>query len=116
MRKSLITFGLLLAGTQLFAQSITSKELQEIRGSFQQDASTKAIQNVLTNDKNIRENALNRNLQGKIDHYFKYRADVKGITNQQSSGRCWMFTSCISTANRKRKAMQGRCQKQYIRS
>ena len=93
MRKSLLTFGLLLAGTSLFAQSISTKELQEIKGSFQRDASTKAIQNILTNDKNIRENALNRNLQGKIDHYFKYRADVKGITDQQSSGRCWMFTS-----------------------
>ena len=93
MRKSLLTFGLLLAGTSLFAQSISTKELQEIKGSFQRDASTKAIQNILTNDKNIRENELNRNLQGKIDHYFKYRADVKGITDQQSSGRCWMFTS-----------------------
>ena len=51
MRKSLLTFGLLLAGANLFAQSISTKELQEIRGSFQQDASTKAIQNILTNDK-----------------------------------------------------------------
>ena len=61
--------------------------------SFQKDASTKAIQNVLTNDKNIRDNALNREIQGKIDHYFKYRVKVQGITDQQSSGRCWMFTS-----------------------
>ncbi len=83
----------MLAGANLFAQSITPKDLQEIQSSFKKDASTKAIQNVLTNDKNIRDNALNRDLQGKIDHYFKYRADVKGITNQYSSGRCWMFTS-----------------------
>src|SRR5699024_7840679 len=27
------------------------------------------------------------------DHYFKYRVNVKGITNQKQSGRCWMFTS-----------------------
>ena len=93
MKKSLITMSLMLAGASLFAQSITPKDLQEIQGSFKKDAATKAIQNVLTNDKNIRDNALNRDLQGKIDHYFKYRADVKGITNQYSSGRCWMFTS-----------------------
>ncbi len=93
MRKSLITAGLILASASLFAQSISQKDLQEIQDSFKKDASTKAIQNILTNDKNIKDNALNRELQGKIDHYFKYRADVKGITNQYSSGRCWMFTS-----------------------
>jgi len=93
MKRSLTTVSLMLACANLFAQSITPKELQEIQGSFKKDASTKAIQNILTNDKNIKDNALNRDLQGKVDHYFKYRADVKGITNQYSSGRCWMFTS-----------------------
>ena len=77
----------------LFAQSITEKDLQEIQASFRKDAPTRAIQNILTNDKNIRDNALNRDMQGKVDHFFKYRVDVKGITNQLSSGRCWMFTS-----------------------
>ena len=60
---------------------------------MKKDASTQAIQNILTVDKNIKENALNRELQGKIDHFFKYRVNVKGITDQHSSGRCWMFTS-----------------------
>lgn len=93
MNKIITTTVIMLACAPLFAQQITDKDLQEIRGSFQKDASTKAIQNILTNDKNIRDNALNRDVQGQIDHYFKYRADVKGITNQYSSGRCWMFTS-----------------------
>ncbi len=93
MKRTLIATSLLLACSGVFAQSITDKDLQEIQASFKKDASTKAIQNILTVDKNIRENALNRDLQGKIDHYFKYRADVKGITDQHSSGRCWMFTS-----------------------
>ena len=93
MKRSLLSTALLLACTGVFAQSITEKDLQEIQGSFQKDASTKAIQNILTTDANIKANALNRELQGKIDHYFKYRVDVKGITDQQQSGRCWMFTS-----------------------
>ena len=93
MIKQLITATLILACSGVFAQAVSDKDLQEIQGSFKKDASTKAIQNVLTNDKSIRDNALNRDLQGKIDHYFKYRVNVKGITNQQSSGRCWMFTS-----------------------
>ena len=75
------------------AQTIGTAELKEIRSSFNKDAGTIAIQNILTNDKNIKQNALNRDVQGKIDHFFKYRTDVKGITNQYSSGRCWMFTS-----------------------
>lgn len=93
MKKIIYTLFLLTAGTSLFAQSVSEKDLQEIRQGFTRDAATKAIQNILTNDKNIRDNALNRELQGKIDHYFKYRVDVKGITNQLGSGRCWMFTS-----------------------
>lgn len=93
MKKEIITTLLVMAGAGLFAQSITEKDIQDIQNGFRKDPTTKAIQNILTNDKNIRENALSRDLQGKIDHYFKYRVDVKGITNQQSSGRCWMFTS-----------------------
>ena len=93
MKITLLTGSLLLMGASLCAQTISDKELQEIKGSFQKDAATKAIQNVLTNDKNIRDNALNRDVQGKIDHFFKYRVNVKGITDQQQSGRCWMFTS-----------------------
>lgn len=93
MIKQLITATLILACSGVFAQAVSEKDLQEIQGSFKKDASTKAIQNILTTDKSIRDNALNRELQGKIDHYFKYRVNVKGITNQQSSGRCWMFTS-----------------------
>lgn len=91
--KSLITASLIFACSGVFAQHITDKELQEIQGSFKKDAATKAIRNILTNDRDLKSNALNRDLQGKTDHYFKYRVNVKGITNQYSSGRCWMFTS-----------------------
>lgn len=93
MIKQLITATLILTCSGVFAQAVSEKDLQEIQSSFKKDASTKAIQNILTNDKSIRDNALNHDLQGKIDHFFKYRVNVKGITNQQSSGRCWMFTS-----------------------
>lgn len=93
MIKQIITVAVLFASSAAFAQSLSEKDLQEIQSSFKKDASTRAIQNVLTNDKSIRDNALNRELQGKTDHFFKYRVNVKGITNQQSSGRCWMFTS-----------------------
>ena len=40
----------------IFAQSLTDKDLNEIRSSLKKDASTQAIQNILTVDKNIKEN------------------------------------------------------------
>lgn len=93
MRKLLFAGILLCSSAGISAQVITEKDLQEIQSGFKPDASTKAIQNVLTTNANITANALNNSLQGKIDHYFKYRVNVKGITDQKSSGRCWMFTS-----------------------
>ena len=93
MRKTLFTIVLLASAASLSAQNLNEKDIREIRASFSPDPSTRAIQNILTEDKDLKANALNRELQGKIDHYFKYRVNVKGITDQKSSGRCWMFTS-----------------------
>ncbi|GHS86067.1 aminopeptidase [Bacteroidia bacterium] len=93
MKLKLLVCCLLLSAFSVFSQSLTEKDLQDIRGSFKKDASTVAIQNMLTVQSNIKENVLNHDLQSQIDHLFKYRVGVKGITNQKSSGRCWMFTS-----------------------
>jgi bleomycin hydrolase len=97
MRKLLLVPAILLALTGISnAQktgSVDAKTLNEIRSSFKMDASTQAIQNAITNTESIRDLSLNRSKIGKTDHYFKYRVDVKGITDQESSGRCWMFTS-----------------------
>lgn len=84
---------LVFSATGLSAQSLLDKDIKDLRSSFKKDASTTAIQNVLTNTRDIRSGALNHELQGEIDHYFKYRVKVSGITDQKSSGRCWMFTS-----------------------
>lgn len=93
IRKALFAATALLCSAGAYAQNITEAQLKEIKGSFVKDAPTTALQNLLTNDKDIKSKTLNRDLQGKIDHFFKYRVDVKGITNQYGSGRCWMFTS-----------------------
>src|ERR1035437_7280906 len=93
MKFKLISVFFLLSVLGAHAQSISESDLKDIRSSFTLNPATKAIQNALTTDENIKSLALNRDLQGKIDHYFKYRVTVKGITDQKSSGRCWMFTS-----------------------
>ncbi|MBB4036917.1 bleomycin hydrolase [Dysgonomonas hofstadii] len=93
MKKLVLAGALLCLSSALSAQSITQNDLKEIQSGFNKDASTKAIQNILTTTSNITAAALNHEMEGRIDHYFKYRVNVKGITDQKSSGRCWMFTS-----------------------
>lgn len=75
------------------AQTIGEEELSQLKGSFVKDAQTTAVQNMLMGDRNIKNKTLDVNKLNSVDHFFKYRVDVKGITNQLSSGRCWMFTS-----------------------
>jgi bleomycin hydrolase len=93
MKKPILLFVLTFSFLFSQAQILDEAVLKEIRNSFDKTPQTVAIQNILTGDANITQNAKNRQIQGKIDHYFKYRVDVKGITDQHSSGRCWMFTS-----------------------
>lgn len=92
LRGSLLSF-LICVSFSAFSQSITEKELQEIQSSYKNSSQDKALQNALTEVESIKKIALNNELQGKIDHYFKYKVKVKGITDQKNSGRCWMFTS-----------------------
>lgn len=93
MKKLALLASALIMAAGAFAQSIGTAELKEIKDSFVKDPSTVALQNVLTHNKDIKTLAQNYYEDGAVDHYFKYRVDVKGITNQLSSGRCWMFTS-----------------------
>jgi bleomycin hydrolase len=51
------------------------------------------MQNILTATADIKSAALSHANEGAVDHLFKYKADVSGITDQQRSGRCWLFTS-----------------------
>jgi bleomycin hydrolase len=94
MKRILTIVSILGLSLMVSAQTISKRELSEIQGSFVKDASTIALQNILTSDKNIKTKALNHaKVANPVDHYFKYRVDIKGITDQKSSGRCWMFTS-----------------------
>ncbi len=74
------------------AQSINQQDLAKIRSGFVKDNYTEAMGNALSSNP-ITDLAWSRENEGTSDHYFTYRVDVKGITNQKSSGRCWLFTS-----------------------
>lgn len=65
--------------------------LSQIQQSYQGTASDKALRNAIGNN-DIRKLALNQeNMQG-MDTHFSIKVDSKGITDQKSSGRCWLFT------------------------
>ncbi len=88
---SLVTAGLF--GSKDNSGALSDKVLRELEKSRRGDKYTQAIQNAVSNNP-IRKLALNRELQGQIDEHFAYRIDTPGpITDQRSSGRCWLFTA-----------------------
>ena len=65
--------------------------MQQIKQSYQGTSTDKAIRNAISNN-DIRKLALNQdNLKG-MDTHFSIKVPSKGITDQKSSGRCWLFT------------------------
>ena len=84
---------LLLAGTIKAQQlkGLSATELSKIKSSVTKDGSFKARQNAVTTN-GIAKLAVNRENAGKIDTYFSNKVKTKGITDQKSSGRCWLFT------------------------
>ena len=92
MKKLLLTAAVALVSVAAVAQSIGKNELKAIQSSFVKDPATVALQNVISHNTDV--NALSQSLTNpKLDNHFKYSVDVKGITNQRSSGRCWLFAS-----------------------
>lgn len=76
---------------QQAAGGITDNMLMQIRQSYKETSSDKALRNAIGNN-DIRKLALNQeNLKG-MDTHFSDKVESKGITDQKSSGRCWLFS------------------------
>jgi bleomycin hydrolase len=54
------------------------------------DGRTRTAMNAVTNN-DIKTLALNRDVLAVNDDIFSFKLPTKGITDQESSGRCWMF-------------------------
>lgn len=80
-----------LLAQQNGAGGISPEMLQQIKQSYQPTPADKAIRNAICNN-DIRKLVVNKENAGDIDTYFSHRVKSKGITNQKSSGRCWLFT------------------------
>lgn len=70
--------------------SLTLAQIERIRSEFTMDAHTRAMRNALTGT-GIRDIAENREILAVHNDQFSHKIKTKGISNQKSSGRCWMF-------------------------
>ena len=70
--------------------TLTPGQIEKIRSEFQLDGHLRAVRNALTNT-GIRDIAKNRDVIADFDKKFSHKIKTKGISNQKSSGRCWMF-------------------------
>jgi len=69
---------------------LSGEAIEKIRGSFEMDVHTRAMYNSITNN-DISSLALNRDIIREHNELFSHKIKTKGITNQKSSGRCWLF-------------------------
>ena len=70
--------------------ALTPELLADLRDGYEMDAGDRARHNAVTNAE-INKLALNREIVAGEDGHFSHKIKTKGITNQKSSGRCWMF-------------------------
>lgn len=81
----------LSASAQMNNGGISPEMLQQIQQSYQETPADKAIRNAISNN-DINKLAVNSDSKNNFDTYFSHKVNSKGITNQKSSGRCWLFT------------------------
>ena len=70
--------------------ALTPELLANLRDGYEMDAGDRARHNAVTNAE-INKLALNREIVAGEDGHFSHKIKTKWITNQKSSGRCWMF-------------------------
>ncbi len=91
MKKVLLIACALVVSISATAQTIGEQELKEIQTGF--DSNAKETQKRVIENRTLKTLSYNAEAAKANDNFFKYRVNVKGITNQKSSGRCWMYTS-----------------------
>ncbi len=78
-------------GMQAQNGGISDEMLREIKKAYQGSPTDKALLNALTTT-SINVLAVNHENQADFDTYFSHKVESHGITDQKSSGRCWLFT------------------------
>lgn len=95
--KTFILSGLMLAALTLPAHAqdndggISKDMLEQIRQSRKRTCADRALFNAIAAN-SIDALAVNHGNKGAIDTYFNVETPSQSITDQQQSGRCWMFS------------------------
>lgn len=91
--RAALAFCFAAAASPALAQrgAITAEMLSNFRKTVPSTPASKALQNALITQ-GVANLAARPNVAQAKDVYFSNEAPSKGITDQQSSGRCWLFT------------------------
>ena len=93
-RHIIFAAALLISGTAINADTsggITPAMMEQIKSAYQGTPTDRAIHNAIAAN-NIDNLAVNADNKNGFNTDFSHRVKSKGITDQQSSGRCWLFT------------------------
>ena len=95
MKKTLIFLCFALSATGAAAQvdggGISDSMMERIRKGYTATPEQKAVKNALAST-SIATLAINSDNLAMCDTHFSNRVTTRGITDQKSSGRCWLFT------------------------
>lgn len=93
MKRITTLFVLVMLATPAFGQqegALTEDLMQSLRSSVTMDAPTKAMMNAITKN-DVRSLALDHQVAISNDMHFTNKIATQGVTDQQKSGRCWLF-------------------------
>lgn len=97
----IFVFSAFAGDSEMKSEGVLTPELiADIQNSFKMDAATKASYNALQANK-VKDLAKDDAVREKLDFIFSKELDVDGITDQASSGRCWLY----ATFNMSRKSV-----------
>ena len=88
---ALLMAGVLGASAQSKDGGISEDMLSRIRQGYTATPEQKAVKNALASN-SMATLAINADNLTMIDTHFSHRVTTHGITDQQGSGRCWLFT------------------------
>ncbi len=92
MKKVFTTLMALAVGISAMAQGgISDEALKKIKEGYKGTPEEIALRNAISRN-DINKLAVNLDSQANVDTYFSHKVPSKGITDQESSGRCWLFT------------------------
>lgn len=86
--------GISVIAETAFAQisgGVDDAMMQEIKNAYKDTSADRAIRNALK-DNSVQKLAVSANQPDIVDGYFSNRVFSRGVTDQKSSGRCWLFT------------------------